>query len=455
MATRPEVRVLTATSVDILNAIRNSATQDYRNYVPIATADAESVKSIGKIIMQYPTLQNEFLNSLVNRIGKVIVTSKLYSNPWAVLKKGKLEFGETIEDVFVNIAKPYEYDGDYDPAKQLLSNEKPDVRSAFYVMNYTKYYPVTVSEDELRRAFMSWSGVVDLVSKIVETLYTSANYDEYQTMKYLIARHILDGHFTPATFDAETNGYRNATAAYRAASNKLLFMSNKNNMAGVATHTPREDQYLILDADYEAYIDVNVEAVAYNLEKATFLGNKLLIDGFGNLDIERLNLLFANDPAYVELGEAELEALNSVMGILIDKDFVQVYDNLDRTTEHFNDATLRRKYFYHIWRVMAVSPFANAVVFIGGEQTVTSVTVTPDTATVTAGQTLHLSAEVDTTNFASKAVTWSIISENNENTRIDNSGNLFVSPDESAQISVKVTSVFDTTKFAEATITVV
>ena len=88
MATTPKVVTLTNSSVDILNAIRNNATQNYRDYVPKATPDAESIRQIGAIIMDYPALQNEFLSALVNRIGRVLITSKMYDNPWAFFKKG-------------------------------------------------------------------------------------------------------------------------------------------------------------------------------------------------------------------------------------------------------------------------------------------------------------------------------------------------------------------------------
>ena len=101
---------LTGSSVDILNAIRNSATANYRGYVPEATNSADSIREIGAIIMDYPTLQNEFLSALINRIGRVLITSKMYSNPWAIFKQGMLEYGETIEEIFVNLAKPFEFD---------------------------------------------------------------------------------------------------------------------------------------------------------------------------------------------------------------------------------------------------------------------------------------------------------------------------------------------------------
>ena len=108
MPNKPALLTLTNSSVDVLDAIRNSASMNYQNYGPIATPDADSVRKIGAIIMDNVTLQNEFVNALVNRIGRVIVTSKLYDNPWASFKKGMLEFGENIEEIFVELAKAHQ-----------------------------------------------------------------------------------------------------------------------------------------------------------------------------------------------------------------------------------------------------------------------------------------------------------------------------------------------------------
>ena len=143
MATRPRVRNLTSNGVDILNAIRNNASQNYRDYIPEADSSLDTLRQIGNTIMNMPMIRNEFLSALVDRIGRVIVTSRLWSNPWSVFKKGYLEYGETIEEIFVNIAKPFEYD----PEKaetNLFKREIPDVRSAFHILNYQKFYKTTI-----------------------------------------------------------------------------------------------------------------------------------------------------------------------------------------------------------------------------------------------------------------------------------------------------------------------
>lgn len=96
--------VKTNSSVDVLNAIRNSASRNYKDHVPFATPDANTIRSIGNVIMDFPEIQNEFLSALINRIAEVKVTNKYYTNPMNVFKKGKLNFGEVIEDIFIDLA---------------------------------------------------------------------------------------------------------------------------------------------------------------------------------------------------------------------------------------------------------------------------------------------------------------------------------------------------------------
>lgn len=411
MATRPKVQTLTNSAVDVLNVIRNNASVDFRNYVPIATPDADSIKTIGAIIMDYPSLQNEFLSALVNRIGLVIITSKMYSNPLSVLKKGVLEFGETIEEIFVNIAKPFTFDPEEAESKQ-FKREIPDVRSAFHVLNYKKFYKVTISDDQLRQAFLSWNGVSDLIAKVVDSMYTAAEYDELQVTKYMIARQLLDGRMYAVTIpEVTTPNMKAVVSAVKGVSNKLTFMNSNYNVAGVKTHTLKNEQYVIMNASFDATMDVEVLASAFNMDKAQFMGNRLMIDGFGTLDTARLAELFANDNTYQEISQTELEALDQIPCILIDRDYVQIYDNMYKMTEKYNGQGLYWNYFYHTWKTFSVSPFSQAVLFVPAIPRVTSVTVTPSTATVSVGQSVQLTAKVVTENFAPQTVTWSSDSE--------------------------------------------
>lgn len=408
MPTIPNARNLNASSVDIFNAIRNSATANYRNYVPEARPNLDSIREIGSVIMDYPALQNEFLTALVNRIGRVMITSKMFANPWAVFKQGMLEFGEVIEEIFVNIAKPFQYD----PAvaeNKVFAREKPDVRAAFHILNYQKFYKATIQNEQLRQAFLSWDGITDLIAKIVDAMYTGASYDEFLTMKYMLARHILNGELYAIQIPTvQTSNMRSIVSTVKGVSNKFTFLSNKYNLAGVATSSSKDEQYIISNSDFDSTMDVEVLAAAFNMDKADFVGHRVLIDSFGSLDTDRLNLLFAGDENYVPLTSSELAALDSVPAVLLDEKWFMIFDNLMNFTEQYNGEGLYWNYWYHVWKTFSVSPFSNAVVFVVGAPSVDSISVSPATATVSAGQTVLLSANVTTDNFASKSVNWSL-----------------------------------------------
>lgn len=452
MPTKPHIVTLTNSSVDILNVIRNNATQNYKDYVPVATPDAESIREIGAVIMDYPNLQNEFLSALVNRIGRVLITSKMYDNPWSMFKKGMLEFGETIEEIFVNIAKPYQFDPEV-AESTVFKREIPDVRSAFHIMNYQKYYKATIQNDQLRQAFLSWQGITDLIAKIVDAMYTGANYDEFQTMKYMLAKRILNGQLYPVTIPTvQTDNMKSIVSTIKSVSNKFEFMSSKYNLAGVQTHTKKAEQYLLVNSKFDAEMDVEVLASAFNMDKAEFAGHRVLVDSFGDLDIERLNLLFADDPTYTEIGEADLQALDSIPAIIVDKDYFMIFDNFYNFTEQYNGEGLYWNYWYHVWKTFSISPFANNALFIPGTPTVTSVTVSPATANVSAGQKVQLSAVVQTTDFAPQAVTWSVTS--GENVTVNQSGVVTIGADASGEIVITATSVYDSEKTGSATLTV-
>lgn len=449
MPTIPKTQTLNASSVDILNAIRNSASTNYRDFVPTAKSTPESIRRIGEIIMQYTPLQNEFLNALVNRIARVIITSKMYSNPLSMFKKGLIDFGETIEEIFVNIANPHQYDVEESESK-VFAREIPDVRAAFHTLNYKKFYKQTIQNKDLNQAFLSWDGITDLISKIVNAMYTAANYDEFVTTKYMLAKAILDGRLSAITVDA--NDAKGAVTKIKGVSNALTFMSNNYNVAGVQTFTDKNDQYLLVNSQFDSEIDVEVLASAFNMSKAEFMGHRILIDGFGTLDVTRLNALFKDDPNYEELSQDTLTALNAIPAVLVDKNFFMIFDNMYEFTENYNGQGLYWNYFYHTWKTFSMSPFANALVFVPAVPTVTSVTVSPTAITCKKGQSVQLSVSVETENYAPKTVNWK---SDKDGVTVDINGHVTVATSVTANTAtITATSTYDATKSGECTVTI-
>lgn len=448
----PQQVTLTNSSVDILNVIRNNASQNYRDYIPQATAGGESIREIGGVIMDNPQLQNEFLSALVNRIGRVLITSKMFDNPLSIFKKGMMEFGETVEEIFVNIAKPFQYDAN-GAESTVFKREIPDVRAAFHILNYKKFYKSTIEQENLRQAFLSWQGITDLIAKIVDSMYTGANYDEFQTTKYMLAKHILKGRMFPVTIPTvEVNNMKAIVSTIKGVSNSLEFMSNKYNITGVKTFTKKDDQFLLVDSKFDATMDVEVLASAFNMDKAQFMGHRVLVDSFGSLDVERLDVLFADDPTYTTFTEAQLTALNSIPAVLVDRDWFMIFDNLFNFTEQYNGQGLYWNYWYHVWKTFSISPFANNALFIPGTPAVTSVTVSPATVSAGIGQRVQLSAVTVTENFAPQVIDWS---SPNEKVLVSPSGMITILEGATGDVTITATSRHNTAKKGTCVVTVV
>lgn len=368
MAKRIANMTLNASTMDIMNVIRTNASLEYQNKVPKVTKVTD-IPKVGEIIYGTPAFANQFIDAIINRIALVKAQSATFNNPFSPLKKGYLEFGETVEDIFVQIAKVQTFDVEKAEARE-FKRTLPDVKSAFHTMNWRAMYPVTIEDEELRMAFLSADGVTELIARIVDSIYTAAEYDEYLLFKYLLIKAIANGRLKPVSIGDGTN-LKDAAKAFRGTSNLLPFMKKEYNEAGVTTTTPKERQVIFMDAQYNADYDVEVLASAFNMDKADFMGRLHIIDDWTTFDNERFETIRAESDGIEEVTAEELALLQDVKAVICDENWFQVYDNLNRFTEKYVSSGLYWNYFYHVWKTVSSSPFANAVVFVLSGATIT------------------------------------------------------------------------------------
>lgn len=351
---------LNTRTIDILNTIRANASAQYQSQIP-AVSKEHDIPKVGEVLYGYPALANEFIGALVNRIAAVKVKNAVFQNEYKELKKGYLPFGSTVEEVFVNICKAREFSVEKAAARE-FRRTLPDVRSAFHTMNWKVQYPITIQNDDLRMAFTSFGGVEDLIARIIDSVTTAAEYDEYLLFKYLIIKAVSHGKMYPVAYDA--TDAKNSAKKFRGYSNQLTFMSNKYNAAGVTTTTPKDDQYIFMDAQYNADYDVDVLASAFNMDKATFMGHLKLIDDFTTFDNDRFSEIMAGSDQIENVTADELALMANVKSILVDREWFQIYDNLTQMSEQYVANGLYWNYFYNIWKTVSSSPFSNAIVFV-------------------------------------------------------------------------------------------
>lgn len=420
----------------------------------------ETIHAIGDYVTNFTPAANAFVNALVNRIAFVTISSKMYTNPWAVFKKGRLEFGETVEEIFVNLAKPFQFSPST-AEREVFKRHIPDVRAAFHTMNFQKYYPVTISDDQLRQAFLSWQGVTDLIARIVESVFAAAQTDEYLVLKYMLARAILNGDIAPVVVPAMSKENASDIATvFNETSMNLEYQSNAFNIAGVTTHTPQSEQYLITTTKFRAVMNMNVLAAAFNMDKAELMGHVINVDSFVNMDWERLDLLFTaengkKDPSCKPWTEEEKTTLAGIPAVMTSIDFWQVWDNFEKMTENYNGRGLYWNYNYHVWKTFSISPFAQAAVYTVTAGTVTSVAVSPTAATLPPGADIELAATVSRTGVVSKSVEWSLTGNQSTGTYVTDDGKVHIAKDEKADsVVVKAVSIANPKMSGQCTVTV-
>lgn len=338
--------------VDVMNAIRNEASLAYQNVVPIA--DYGNITDVSNPILSYQSVQNEFLNALVNKIAMTIVNNKMFNNPLSFLKKGAVPLGLDIEDVYVNPAKPENYGVTDEDFAKVIVPKKPDVKATYYRRNRQDKYKVTIANEALTAAFTSWNNLESLIAGIVNSLYNGNTIGEFQLTKELIGSAVASGKINQIvlplpTTEADATGF---LVSLRGVSSGMTFPSsnytNYANMGGtgdpIVNWTGVEDQIIIVRADVAGSVDVQKLSAAFNISYANYSAQQIIVDQFDGAP----NM-------YAFVGSRRI---------------FQIWQNLRKMTEFYNGEVMAWSYWWHCWDTFALSPYENGVAYVTSKYTV-------------------------------------------------------------------------------------
>ena len=322
-----------------------------------------NIREFGEVLFTYTPLMNEFLSFLVNKPALTKVDRMYYSSKMSHAKRGLLTWGETIELIWVDVAKAHNYCSDKDDWA-MLKQEKPNIVTAYVNTNRKVQYKVTINESALRAAFMSETSFGRFVDSVVNSMYGGNEMDEDIQCITLFANAINKKtvnlvHVDDPINQASANSF---LTKLRHVSNNMTIPSKDLNYAGVWNTTAKTDQRLYITPKAEAVTSVESLAYAFNLQYAEFQGRMTMIP--------------------------EIPGHPEIIAILADEDWLNIYDNLFQVRDFENPECLYRNYWLHVWQTYYLSPFHNAIAFTtGAVEDYTAVTVTPASATYTAGTT--------------------------------------------------------------------
>ena len=465
MPTKPQNVTMNADAknADYLNAIRTSASTYYQENVPIATYDAASVRDVGRIVLNSTTLTNEFYSALVNQFAFIFGSSKMFYNKWVDFKKGLIGLGELVEEFFVQIALPNNYNPDI-AATEIFKRVIADVQTAIYRINVKTFYKTTINRPLLEMAFTTEGGMADLIGKVFTSMAAACEIDQMNAIKYLLARKILDGKIKTEPI-AEVSGAdteANAKAAARqmkADFENFFFPRTDYNEAGVMNWVnDKNDVSFMLTTSFGAAYDIEVLAAAFNLDYANFMGRVKRIDSLTNIDFTRLNAFFDLPEPIAEFEEDEIAILDQVAAITFDNGLIQWYDRLYEWHEEPNGQSMEWQNWLHYWALLASSPFANAVAYVQSADdtlgTVTAVTspYKGKSISLPVGSSLPLTWEVTGTGIYSKAVKFTSSGIVDGSFSVSPDGVLTINKAKTAT-TVNIVSAQDSSKKATVTIT--
>jgi hypothetical protein len=330
-----------ADNITTMNTVWENASTDYQTRIPLATRD--NMTAVGNAILNYTVAKNEFIDAIVNRISLVVVSSKMANNKLAMFKKGMLEYGADIEEIFTSMAQAQHFDVAV-AETEVFKRVSPDVKAMFHRVNREDFYKVTIEEAQLKRAFLSSDGLGKLVASIVNSMYSADAHDEYVLMKELVAQYfsnVATGETShkfievPKVVDQTT-----AQAFMRAVkqtSTDFTFMSPDFNPQGVMQKSEKSEQVLLIHKNVDTLISTDLLAWAFHGDNFDANIQKVVVDDFGSL---------ANAQA-----------------ALVDKNFFMVWDKLYETRQQYNGQGMYWQYWLHHHQLLSTSQFQNAVLF--------------------------------------------------------------------------------------------
>ena len=334
-------------AIELLNTIRDNASQAYQDRVPEATRT--NIDEVGSAItdLNNAVVYNEFINTLANMIFAPMLIKKSWENPLGKFKKGKKTFGDTVEEVYNNFIKAQTFD---QTGAGLLQRNLPDTKVVFHRMNRKDSYVLTDSPEALAKAFKSYEGVAEYLENLFTTIRNSSELDEYVLMKQIIADAYNNNALKVVAVADPSASKANAEAfikAVKTVSGDMAFPNDHNNAyltaqskdnKPIITFSRKDEQILIVDNPTDVTTNIDVLASAFNKSVVEFNDTqKEIIDAF---------------------------PVKGMVALLVDKNFFQVYDDLFTFREFENGLGLYRNHILHVWQTIGYSILVNAVAFV-------------------------------------------------------------------------------------------
>lgn len=327
----------TGISADVLNAIRNQASDHYKDYVPIVQPGTNDVFTVGNVILDHVDIRNEFLSVLPNVIKDDSYFQYDFVNPFEKFYyRGWAEEADVIQHIFVQGPDTVPYD--IADSKSFTQNYDPKVKTAYWYQRVKYQQNWSISYDELKMAFKNPA----MMNSFLENLRRKSEYQK-------------------TVYTWELCQY-------------MAFWLNSLNISSVPSKNVLD---LFNGFIYRLYTTQNntvyesiVSEPVFLLDTYAFIANNLLNYYVTNLrdllgiplnfiPLQRYNFSSNINTAIIENYTSSIFIGN--VGLMCDRNTFNYYDTLDTTKVFDNPQTLKYNFTRNIRQIYGISPYATAI----------------------------------------------------------------------------------------------
>ena len=359
----------------------------------IDVIDAQGLVSLGDTVLSSTTNTEAFLNTLVQRIGRTIISFRQYRNKLSDMVVNDFEYGAILQKIRVHLTE-----AETDPAYALTDGQsvdpwtinKPNVEQKLFVSRTPYMFSVTIARKQLKEAFLSESAMGAFIGAVFGQVRNSIEVSLENLGRLCIANMMAEftpftpsvGDDTPATTlnhevalctlyntargyhgvipgeggAADTpasEGYvdkdtclfdedflRFAVKTMKSYSDNFTDMSTLYNDGEIETFTPREDQRLKVLSSFERALETVVQYSAFNEEMVR-------LNAFATLNFWQ-SAQTANTVKVERASDGVSVTIQNVVGVLYDRDALGIYKrDEDVLTTPVNAKGMYYNTFYH------------------------------------------------------------------------------------------------------------
>ena len=328
----------TGISADVLNAIRNQASDHYRDYVPIVQPGTGDVFTVGNVILDHVDIRNEFLSVLPNVIKDDSYFQYDFVNPFEKFYyRGWAEEADVIQHIFVQGPDTVPYD--IADSESFTQNYDPKVKTAYWYQRVKYQQNWSISYDELKMAFKNPA----MMNNFLENLRRKS---EYQKTVY----------------------------TWELCQYMAFWLNSLNNVLRIVNNSPTN---IFNDFIYRHYTSENNTLYASIASSDTILilpptllnTNNLLNFHITNIqDVFGLSIYFIvlqssnfNNIINRNIIENYKSSIIQNIYLMCDRNTFSYYDTLDTTKVFDNPQTLKYNFTRNIRQIYGISPYATAI----------------------------------------------------------------------------------------------